>query len=52
LELELIYLMQMRGFGVVWSPDSPSNEAMKIWTEPGNPRGKKNQMIASGKPLL
>jgi len=41
LELESKLLMQMRGFGVVWSPDSPSNEAMKTRTEPGNPGARK-----------
>jgi len=49
----------MRGFGVLLSPDSPGSDAVKIRTEPGNPRGKKNisitiysysQVIASGKP--
>jgi len=31
----------MRGFGVVWSPDSPGNDAMKTQTEPGNPGARR-----------
>jgi guanylate kinase len=50
----------MRGFWVMWSPDSPGCDAMKTRTEPGNPGARDNvfatthrysQIIASGKPL-
>jgi len=40
LELEPKLLMQMRGFGVVWSPDSPGNDVVKTRTELGNPEAK------------
>ncbi len=33
--------MRMRGLGVVWSPDSPRNDAVKTRTEPGNPEAEK-----------
>jgi hypothetical protein len=45
LELELQLLMQMRGFGVVWSPDSPGSDAMKTRTEPGNPGARHLKLI-------
>jgi hypothetical protein len=38
--LESQFLMRMRGLWVVWSPDSPGNDAMKTRTEPGNPEAK------------
>jgi hypothetical protein len=53
LELGSKLLMQMRGLGVVWSPDSPGSNAMKTRIEPGNPEAitKYLQVIASGKPF-
>jgi hypothetical protein len=41
LVLEPQLLMQMKGLGVLLSPDSPGSDAMKIQTEPGNPEARK-----------
>jgi hypothetical protein len=35
----------MRGFWVMWSPDSPGSDAMKTRTEPGNPEAKKYSKV-------
>jgi hypothetical protein len=50
--------MQMRGLGVMWSPDSPGNDAVKTRAEPGNPEAEKylkySQIITNdclGKPF-
>jgi putative transposase len=39
--LALKGLKRMRGFWVMWSPDSPGSDAMKTRTEPGNPEAEK-----------
>jgi len=36
-----LHTKRMRGFGVVWSPDSPGSDAMKTRTELGNPGARK-----------
>jgi len=49
-------LKLMRGLGVLLSPDSPGNDAVKTRTEPRNPGARFTtnysylQVIASGKP--
>jgi len=37
----------MRGLGVIWSPDSPGNDAGKTRTEPENPEARQEKVFTT-----